>query len=171
MNTHSLGRTDLGGYAVAVVFEESQWSVKSLGTQAMSSLDEAERALKGLRSPGAVFGLLNVDDACFIIARPAPAGTRLLLSDATAAVEYGIAADVLDALNIEVPDIEPHELDDVEPWEEGDLAILADLGLPEAVLAVIVEDIELYPDEALSMVAERMGFEELLARTVDDEER
>ena len=90
--------------------------------------------------------------------RPAPSGTQLLISDATAAIDYDIAADVLDALHIEIPDIDPDDLDDVEPWEEGDLSVLADLGLPEPVLAVIAAETDLYPDEQLGMIAQRLGF-------------
>ncbi len=114
-----------GGFAVAVTREEGRWKCRALTSAALTSLATAETELRELRSSGAVFGLLNVDDEFFVIVRPAPAGTQLLLSDATMAVDYDIAADVLDALNVEIPDIDPDELDEVEPWEEGDLAILA----------------------------------------------
>ena len=33
------------------------------------------------------------------------------------------------------------ELDEVDPWEEGDLGVLSDLGLPEPVLSVIVAQV------------------------------
>ena len=78
-----------------------------------------------------------------------------------------IAADVLDALNVEIPDIDPDELDDVEPWEEGDLAILADMGLPEPVLAVILSETDLYPDEQIDEIAQRLGFDDVLSATLD----
>ena len=68
--------------------------------------------------------------------RPAPAGTRLLLSDATAALDYDIAAEVLEKLDA---DIRPEDLDDADPFEEGDLGLLSDIGLPEAVLGVILD--------------------------------
>ena len=127
-------------------------------SDALTSLSAAETQLRELRSSGAVFGLLDVDDEFFIVLRPAPSGTQLLISDATAAIDYDIAADVLDALHIEIPDIDPDDLDDVEPWEEGDLSVLADLGLPEPVLAVIAAETDLYPDEQLGMIAQRLGF-------------
>ncbi len=123
---------------------------QALTPDALTSLSAAETQLRELRSSGAVFGLLDVDDEFFIVLRPAPSGTQLLISDATAAIDYDIAADVLDALHIEIPpDIDPDDLDDVEPWEEGDLSVLADLGLPEPVLAVIAAETDLYPDEQL----------------------
>lgn len=155
------------GFAVAVVREEGKWRCSPLSNDALEDLGAAERELKALRSSGAVFGLLDVDDEFFVVVRPAPSGTRLLVSDATAAIDYDIAADVLEALNIEIPDIDPDELDDVEPWEEGDLAVLADLGLPEPVLSVILAETDLYPDEQLGMIAQRLGFANEFSAVLD----
>jgi putative tRNA adenosine deaminase-associated protein len=149
---------DVDGFAVAVVREESKWRCSPLSPEALSSLSAAEHELRALRSTGAVFGLLDIDDEFFIVLRPAPTGSRLLLSDATAAIDYEIAAEVLEALNIEIPDIDPDELDEVEPWEEGDLGVLSDLGLPEPVMSVILAEGDLYPDEQLGMIAQRLGF-------------
>ena len=56
----------------------------------------------GTAQRGAVFGLLDVDDEFFVIVRPAPAGTRLLLSDATAALDYDIADEVLEKLDVDI---------------------------------------------------------------------
>ena len=36
--------------------------------------------------------------------------------------------------------------------------MLADLGLPEPVLSVILAETDLYPDEQLGMIAQRLGF-------------
>lgn len=158
---------DVEGFAVAVVREEGTWRCSPLSADALHDLSVAETELKALRSSGAVFGLLDVDEEFFIVLRPAPSGTRLLVSDATAAIDYDIAADVLDALNVEIPDIDPDELDDIEPWGEGDLGVLADLGLPEPVLSVILADTDLYPDEQLGMIAQRLGFANEFAAVLD----
>ncbi|TCN49090.1 putative tRNA adenosine deaminase-associated protein [Rhodococcus sp. SMB37] len=158
---------DFEGFAVAVTREDGRWKCRALSASALTSLDAAVTELRELRSSGAVFGLLNVDDEFFVIVRPAPAGTQLLLSDATMAVDYDIAADVLEALNIDIPDIDPDELDDVEPWEEGDVAILADMGLPEPVLTVILSETDLYPDEQIDEIAQRLGFDDVLSSTLD----
>ncbi|KJF25183.1 tRNA adenosine deaminase [Rhodococcus sp. ACPA4] len=155
------------GFGVAVVRDEGKWTVKALTSAALTSLSSAETELRELRSSGAVFGLIDVDEEFFIILRPAPTGTHLLISDATAAIDYDIAADVLDALNVEIPDIDPDDLDNVEPWEEGDLSVLADLGLPEPVLSVITADTDLYPDEQLAMIAQRLGFESEFSAVLD----
>ncbi|UGT40310.1 tRNA adenosine deaminase-associated protein [Nocardia yamanashiensis] len=158
---------DVEGFAVAVVREEANWKVTPLTSAALHSLSEAEDELRALRSSGAVFGLLDIDDEFFIILRPAPTGSRILLSDATAAIDYDIAYEVLEQLNVEVPDIDPDDLDDVDPWEEGDLGVLADLGLPEPVLAVILAETDLYPDEQLGMIAQRLGFANEFAAVLD----
>ena len=83
------------GFGVAVVREDGAWRCTAMRRDALTSLTAAETALRELRSAGAVFGLLNIDDDFFVVVRPAPAGTRLLLSDATAALEYDIAEEVL----------------------------------------------------------------------------
>ncbi|MEV0947231.1 tRNA adenosine deaminase-associated protein [Rhodococcus sp. NPDC049939] len=158
---------DLTGFGVAVVYEDGRWKVKALTPAALTSLSVAEKELKALRSTGALFGLLDVDDEFFVVLRPAPSGTRLLLSDATAALDYDIAADVLEALNIDVPDIDPDDLDDIEPWGEGDLSLLSDLGVPEPVLTVITSETDLYPDEQLAMIAQRLGFDTELSGVLD----
>lgn len=158
---------DLDGFAVAVTREDGLWKCRALTDAALTSLDTAVTELRELRSSGAVFGLLNVDDEFFVIIRPAPSGTRLLVSDATMAIDYDMAADVLDALNVDIPDIDPDELDDVEPWEEGDLGILKDMGLPEPVLSVILSETDLYPDEQLEEIAQRLGFEDVWAAALD----
>lgn len=158
---------DVDGFAIAVVREEGKWTLTPMDTSVLNELSEAENRLRGLRSAGAVFGLLDVDDEFFVIVRPAPSGTKLLISDATAGIDYDIAADVLDVLNVEIPDIDDDELDDVEPWAEGDVGILADLGLPDSVMSVIVGDTDLYADEQIGMVAARLGFADELAKTLE----
>lgn len=163
-----VSENEVDGYAVAVVREDAGWKVSTLKTSALDSLDDAEKQLRDLRAAGAVFGLLDVDDEFFIVVRPSPSGARLLLSDATAAVDYDIAADVLDRLNVEIPDFDPDDVDDVDPWEEGDLSVLADLGLPDGVMSIIVGDSDLYADEQLGMIAARLGFADELAQVLDD---
>jgi len=159
------------GFGVAVVREDGKWRCSLMRRRSLTKLSTAETELRELRSAGAVFGLLDVDGEFFVIVRPGPTGNRLLLSDATMAIDYDIAADVLDELNVPVPDIDPEELEEIDPWEEGDLGLLADVGLPEAVLGVIVNETDLYPDEQLGMIAQRMGFADELSAVLDKLDR
>lgn len=152
------------GFGVAVVREDGRWRCAPMRPNALASLKAAETELRELRSSGAVFGLLDIDDEFFVILRPAPSGTRVLLSDATAALEYEIAAEVLEYLDSE---LELDDLEDQDPFEEGDLGLLADIGMSEAVLGVIVDDPELYPDEQLLGIAREMGFGEPFSAVLD----
>ena len=152
------------GFGVAVVREDGKWQCTALRSAALTSLSAIETALRELRSAGAVFGLLNIDDDFFVIVRPAPAGTRLLLSDATAALDYDIAAEVLEKLDAE---IDEDELEDADPFEEGDVGLLADVCLHGDVLGVILSDPELYADEQLTRIAREMGFDEEFSAVLD----
>lgn len=154
----------LRGFAVAVVLEDGRWRCATLDNEVLTDLDAAITSLRGIRSTGAVFGLLDVDDEFFVVVRPVPGGVRLMLSDAVAAVDYDVAADVLDLLRIDVPELP--EDDEADPWPEGDLAVLADLGLPETELGLIVGEVDLYPDEQLEMIASRCGFQSEYAAAV-----
>ncbi|MGH3495207.1 MAG: tRNA adenosine deaminase-associated protein [Sciscionella sp.] len=145
----------LDGVAIAVVREDGRWRCSRLDSGVLNQLDEAITELRKLRSTGALFGLLAVDDEFFVVVRPVPGGVSLLLSDGAAALDYDIAADVLDLLRVDPPDEEDDGL-----WPEGDLALLADVGLPEGELTVIIDDVDLYPDEQLRMIAQRCGFAE-----------
>ena len=138
------------GCGVAVVREDGKWRCAPMSPKVLTSLSAAETELRELRSAGAVFGLLDIDDEFFLIVRPAPAGTRLLLSDATAALDYDIAAEALDTLDA---DVAAEDLEDSDPFEEGDLSILADIGLHEDVLAVILGETDLYADERVGSPA------------------
>lgn len=152
----------VAGFAVAAVREDGRWQCNALDGSALTSLDGAITGLRGLRSTGAVFGMCNVDDEFFVLIRPIPGGVDLLLSDAAAALDYDIAADVLDLLRADPPDE-----DDDEVWPEGNLAILSDIGLPEGELLVIVEEVDLYPDEQLEMIAQRCGFGDQFAGVLE----
>jgi len=152
------------GFGVAVVREEGKWRCYAMTPKALTSLNAAETELRELRSSGAVFGLLDVDDEFFVIVRPGPSGTRLLLSDATAALDYDIAAEALDNLDA---DINPEDLEESEPFEEGDLGLLSDVGLPDGVLGVILDETDLYADEQLGRIAREMGFADQLSAVID----
>ena len=156
------------GFAVAVVRENAAWRCTAMSPEALVSLSAAETELRELRSAGAVFGLLDIDDEFFVIVRPAPAGAMLLLSDATAALDYDIAAEALEKLDA---DIATEDLEDSDPFEEGDLGVLADLGLPDAVLSVILSETDLYADEQIGRIARVMGFAEELSAVLDRLER
>lgn len=150
------GEGRVTGLAVAVIREEGRWTCVPLPEDSLTALDAAITGLRRVSGSGASFALLAVDDEFFVIIRPAPRGVDLLLSDRVAALDYDVAADVLDLLRVETPE------EDDEIWPVGDLAILADLGLPEAEMQLIIDEVDLYPDEQLEMIATRCGFADVL---------
>lgn len=152
------------GFAIAVVREDGRWQCTKLDAAALKDLDAAITELRGQRSTGAVFGLLDVDDEFFVVVRPVPGGVSLLLSDAVAALDYDVAADVLDLLRVDVPE---DAVDTDEMWPEGDLGLLADLGLPAEEMQVIIDEVDLYPDEQLDMIAQRCGFQPQLSELLE----
>lgn len=143
------------GFAAVVVHEDGKWRCSLLAEELVDDLDGVITALRRVSANGAIFAMLAVDDEFFVIVRPVPGGATLLLSDATAGIDYDLAADVLDLLHIPVPDED--DVDD-DPWAEGDLAVLADFGVPEEQMQLIVNEDDLYPDEQLQMIAESCGF-------------
>lgn len=152
------------GFAVAVVHEDGAWRCSLLAEELLDDLDGVISALRRVSTSGAVFAMLAVDEEFFVIVRPIPGGASLLLSDATAGIDYDIAADVLDLLQVPVP--EDDDLDD-DPWSEGELALLADFGVPQEQMQVIVDEVDLYPDEQLEMIATSCGFGEQYAAALD----
>jgi putative tRNA adenosine deaminase-associated protein len=152
----------VGGFAIAVVREEGKWRCTAMESSALSELDAAITELRKIRSTGAVFGLLDVDDQFFLVLRPGPGGVPLFVSDAAAALDYDIAADALDLLRVDPP-----AEDDDEVWPEGALDILADLGLPAPEMQVIAGEVDLYPDEQLQIIAQRCGFDDEYSRLLD----
>jgi putative tRNA adenosine deaminase-associated protein len=149
------------GFAIAAVREDGKWRCTALPDDALRGVDDATVELRKMRSTGALVGLLGVDDQFFMVLRPNPAGVSLLLSDAAAALDYDIAADALDLMRVDPPE------DDDEIVPEGRLDILADIGLPAAELQVIIDEVDLYPDEQLRMIAQRCGFDDEFDRILD----
>lgn len=163
--SRTVALVEVDGYAVAVAHSPGGWRCTELDDALVEDLDGLLTAVRQLASDGsAVFALVWMDEDFFAVVRPSPGGAALLISDAGASVDYDLAADILDLLQVDVPDEE--DVDD-EPWPEGDLAILADFGLTEQEMQIIVDDADLYPDEQLQLIADRCGFGDEFARLVD----
>ncbi|MCQ9344197.1 tRNA adenosine deaminase-associated protein [Corynebacterium sp. 153RC1] len=143
-------------FAVTVARVEGAWQVRPFEDD-FTNVRTSVNAVRNLRSEGAAFALLCVDNDYFVIVRPTPTRVQFLLSDATAAAEDDFAADILDELDVDIPDA------DEEPYAEGDFDILADLGVSEQVMQVITDEIDWWASEQLLRIAEELGFEDELA--------
>lgn len=154
-------------FAVTVHQDNGRWVVREFD----DDFDDAERtvrAVRSLRTEGAAFGMVCVDDDYFVIIRPVPGGVYMLLSDATMAVDDDYAADFLDMRDLDVPDIDPDDLDDVDGFADGDFDILADLGVGEDQLGFIVDNDEDWPSDMLLRIAGDIGFGDELEEAIDN---
>ena len=152
-------------FAMVAVREEGAWQLESLPPRAGDELGTFLHALRQQPGEGGTLGFVSVAEDFFVAARVVGDETRLLLSDVTCAQDWPLAAAVLDELGLDQP--EGEELDEVAP--AGDLAIFSDLGLPAMELAMLCEDLDLYPDEQIGSVAARLGFGEMYEALVDTE--
>ncbi|WP_026313486.1 tRNA adenosine deaminase-associated protein [Actinomadura flavalba] len=154
---------DATDFAVVVYREDDGWEVEILPVALTEDLDGLVHALRQQPSLGGTIGLVSAGDDFFVAIRLLGDDEMLFLSDVTASVDWPLARQVLDVLDIPVP--EDEELDQVLPV--GDMSIFADLGLDEMELGAISGDLDLYPDEMLLSIAGRLGFAVAFERALD----
>jgi putative tRNA adenosine deaminase-associated protein len=157
--------TDAGSsdFAVVVYREDDAWEAEVLPVALAENLDGFIHALRQQPSIGGTIGLASVSDDFFVALRVLGSQVSVFLSDLTASVDWMLARQVLDYLDIPVP--EGEDLDQVFP--AGDLSIFADLGIDEMELGAISGDLDLFPDEMLASIARRLGFGPALERALD----
>ncbi len=139
-------------FALLAWREDGTWQVSRLPDEAMTDIGIALDALRAQQVDGGAIAMLAIDDSFFILIRQVGERMQMVLSDALMALEYEIAAEVLELLDIESPE----EDDPDEP--AGDLNILADFGIDALDLQMICDDNELFPDEQLESLARQIGF-------------
>jgi putative tRNA adenosine deaminase-associated protein len=148
--------------AVVVSREDATWDVDLLPTALTEDLAGLIQVLRQQPSIGGTIGLAAVGDDFFVAIRVIGGQASVFLSDLTAAVDWPLARQVLAHLDLVIPDDE--DLDQVLP--AGDLSIFADLGLDEMDLGMIAGDLDLFPDEALAIIARKLGFGHALERAL-----
>ncbi len=151
---------DAVDFALAAYREEGDWQVQELAPDVFEDVGTLAHALRRLPGDGGAIGMIAVDEDFFVIVRVAGPTTRVLLSDVTAADEWELASSVVDFLHL--PDVE----DEDEQVPAGDLDLVGDLGMHAMDMAVLIDDVDLYPDEMLSEVARRLGFGPLFDEAV-----
>ncbi|OLT23937.1 hypothetical protein BJF79_14360 [Actinomadura sp. CNU-125] len=154
---------DATDFSVVVYREDEAWEAEVLPVALTEDLAGLIHALRQQPSLGGTVGLVAVGDDFFVAIRLLGDEVMVFLSDVTASVDWPLAKQVLEYLDIPIPDEE--ELDQVLPV--GDMSIFADLGLDEMELGAISGDLELYPDEMLLSIAGRIGFAAAFERAVD----
>ena len=150
-------------YAVLVLRHDGAWQVGELPPTLTGDLDALVAVVRQQPGEDGAFALVDVADEFFVVVRADAGRVRLLLSDVTAAVAWDLAAQVLEALDVDVPGDD--ELDAL--WPAGDLGVFDDFGLDEMEMGAILSDVDAYADEMLSVLARRLGFSEPYERVVD----
>jgi putative tRNA adenosine deaminase-associated protein len=150
-------------FCVVVYRDDDVWEVELLPAALTEDLDGLIAALRQRPGIGGTIGLAAVGDDFFVALRMIGTQVSVFLSDLTASVDWPLAWQVLDHLDIPVPDDE--DLDQVLP--AGDMSIFADLGVDEMELGALSGDLDLFPDEVLASIARRLGFGPALERALD----
>jgi putative tRNA adenosine deaminase-associated protein len=148
-------QTEAVDFALAAYRDADGWTVRELAHDLVGDVDALSHALRRFPGDAGALGMVAVDEDFFVIVRVAGPTTRVLLSDITAGAEWELASSAVDFLGLP----EPEDEDDQVP--AGDLDLLGDLGMPAIDMAVLLDDVDLYPDEMLSDIARRLGFGEL----------
>lgn len=138
-------------FAVAAYLDAGEWQVVKLNPRLGEDVDDLSEALARFPSEVGVLGLVSMNDDFFVILRRSGTQVRALLSDVTAVDDWALAVGVADLLDL--PDS-----DDDDPQPGGDLEILSDLGMSSLDLGILCDDQDLFPDDVLLDVAERLGF-------------
>ena len=148
--------------AVVVYREDDAWEVDLLPLALTEDLAGLIHVLHQQPSICGTIGLAAVEDDFFVAVRVVGGQPSVFLSDLTAAVDWPLARQVLAYLGLEIP--EDEDLDQVLP--AGDLSIFADLGLDEMDLGMIAGNLDLFPDEALAIIARKLGFGQALEQAL-----
>ena len=159
--------TDTGSDDVAVIVyreEDDAWEADVLPVALTEDLAGLIQALRQQPSIGGTFGLAAVGDDFFVALRAIGGQVVVFLSDLTASLDWPLARQILQHLEIELPYDE--DLDQVLPV--GDLSIFADLGIDEMDLWTLAGDLDLFPDEVLAIIARKLGFGHALDRALDE---
>jgi putative tRNA adenosine deaminase-associated protein len=148
-------------WAVVVFPDGDRLQVAQLPPVMAEDLDAVVAALRG--QVAGAFALVDVADEFLVVARLLHGEERFLLSDAGASLEWDLAAQVMDRLDLDLPDEEESE----DLWPVGELGIFEDLGLDALELGAILADEDAYADEILFAIARRLGFAEAFEQVVD----
>ena len=158
-------------FAVRVAHLDGRWHCDLLAADADSELTALEAALGAPGAPGWPGPFVVVVDSrlYFVVLRHGPGGmVRALISDASFQ-EWLLAAEVVERYGIPVEvgsTVEDAFDDDEQGWPGGDLDVFADAGLPAEELARLLDADDLWADEMVLRIAERLGFADELTAAV-----
>lgn len=159
-------------FAVRVSRAGTGWRCELLASDAGDELPVLERALgePGVDGWPGPFVVVVDSRLYFVVLRHGPGGmVRALISDATFQ-EWLLAAEVVERYGIGAEDggvpvastIDDALDDDETGWPGGDLDVFSDAGLTADELAQLLAADDLWADEMVLQIAERLGFAQQL---------
>jgi putative tRNA adenosine deaminase-associated protein len=134
--------------------EDGRWTVVNTPEGLADSLEDLEEFARKRQGETGSVAFVSVADEFFVCLRIQGARTRVFMSDVAAALDWPVAEEAADLLGLDLEAVE--DIDDLEP--AGDLQLLSDLGVAAAELDLLCSDPELYPDEQIGAIADRIGF-------------
>lgn len=141
-------------FAIEAWHEDGRWSIASLPDP--DDLIHIIDRLKKQQTNGGAVALISIDDEFFLAIRVLGSHLKYFISDITCALDYEVAAEFLDIAELDQPE------EDDEPLPAGDLDIFSDLGMQSMELSTLCDDADLFPDEQIEAIANRLGFADQL---------
>jgi putative tRNA adenosine deaminase-associated protein len=146
-------------FAIEAWHEDGRWSIASLPDP--DDLTHIIDRLKKQQTNGGAVALITIDDEFFLAIRVLGTHVKFFISDISCAIDYEVAAEFLELADLDQPDEED------EPLPAGDLDIFSDLGLHSMELSTLCDDADLFPDEQIEAIANRLGFSEQLTELLE----
>jgi putative tRNA adenosine deaminase-associated protein len=148
---------------VSMVFyrEEGRWNVAALPARGSTTMDNLLDALRRFPGEGGVMGAVAVGDEFFVLVRESGQGRRLMLSDGASTLDWSLADEAATLIGFD--DDDPEEYEPI-----GDVELLEDFGVNPDDIVAICQNEDLYPDEQLGAIAERLGFADQWQAALND---
>ena len=146
-------------FAIEAWHEEGRWSISSLPDP--DDLTHIIDRLKKQQTNGGAVALIAIDDEFFLAIRVLGTHVKFFISDVTCAIDYEVAAEFLELADLDQPE------EDDEPLPAGDLDIFSDLGMHSMELSTLCDDADLFPDEQIEAIANRLGFGDALTELLE----
>ena len=150
---------DSQDFAIEAWHEDGRWSIASLPDP--DDLTHIVDRLKKQQTNGGAVALISIDDEFFLAIRVLGSTLKYFISDITCALDYEVAAEFLEIAELDQPEEED------EPLPAGDLDIFADLSMNGMELSTLCDDADLFPDEQIEAIANRLGFGEQLTELLE----
>ena len=146
-------------FAIEAWHEEGRWSIASLPDP--DDLTHIIDRLKKQQTNGGAVALIAIDDEFFLAIRVLGTHVKFFISDVSCAIDYEVAAEFLELADLDQPE------EDDEPLPAGDLDIFSDLGMHSMELSTLCDDADLFPDEQIEAIANRLGFGDALTELLE----